>query len=380
MKRWVVMGLLVLAGCNGSGQAPLEVTGQIEAIDADVGSKIGGRVAEVLVKEGARVAQGAVLVRLEADEAKAALDAALAQLAQADALLTKLQTGARPEELRQAEAAAEVARQQYEMAQKGARSQEIQSAKSTAAAVRAQRDTAKAEYDRVRKLYEQKAVSTQLRDQAQHAYEAAEAQLRAATEQAQMVAEGVRSEQLAMARATAEQAQAALELVRNGARKEDLEAARAARDTAAANVARTETALRETEISAPFEAVVESLDLEPGDIVKPGAVARLVDPHRLKLVVFVSAGVLGRFKVGDRVPLMTDSTGDERFEGTIIQIATEGEYTPRNLQTKEERVQQVFGIKFELDSHDGKLKAGMTATAHFDDATSGAAAPAKGSA
>jgi HlyD family secretion protein len=112
--------------------------------------------------------------------------------------------------------------------------------------------------------------------------------------------------------------------------------------------------------------VVESIDIHEGDLVKPGAIVRIADPEDLELMVYVSAAALGHLRLGQEVPFTTDSHGDETFGGKIAFIASQGEYTPRNLQTQEERVQQMFGVKVELSSAGGKLKAGMSATVHFD--------------
>jgi HlyD family secretion protein len=100
-------------------------------------------------------------------------------------------------------------------------------------------------------------------------------------------------------------------------------------------------------------------------LVKPGAIVSIVDPEDLKLYVYVSAAMLGHLRLGQKVPLTTDSDGAEIFEGTITYVAPAGEFTPRNLQTKEERVQQVFGVKLKLNSAGGHLRAGMTVTAHL---------------
>ncbi|HOE65822.1 MAG TPA: HlyD family efflux transporter periplasmic adaptor subunit [Candidatus Hydrogenedentes bacterium] len=355
-----------LAACMGDDPDALTVTGQIEGIGADVGSRVGGRVKEVLVNEGERVEKGQALVRLESDEAQALVNGARAKLDQATATLAKLEAGARSEELRQAEAAAQRAEQQYAMAVKGARSQEIEAARETAKALRAQRDAAETEFQRLQNLYERNAVSLQSRDQAQHARDAAAAQYQAAEERLDLLVKGTRSEELAMAKASRDQALAAFDLIRNGTRREDLETARAARDAAQAELDRAMANLREMEIVAPWDAVVESMDIRPGDILKPGASVRLVDPNQLELVVYVSASALEHLTLGQQVKVMTDAPDGGPYEGTIIHFATQGEYTPRNLQTKEERVQQVFGVKLRLDSHGGKLKAGMTASVHFD--------------
>jgi HlyD family secretion protein len=94
-------------------------------------------------------------------------------------------------------------------------------------------------------------------------------------------------------------------------------------------------------------------------------VATVADPNDLKLYVYVSALMLGQLRPQQKVELTADAHGDQKFEAAIVQIATQGEFTPRNLQTKEERVQQVFGVKLKLDSAGGRLRAGMTVTAHF---------------
>jgi HlyD family secretion protein len=93
-------------------------------------------------------------------------------------------------------------------------------------------------------------------------------------------------------------------------------------------------------------------------------VARLIDPEDLKVTVYMGAALLGQLKLGQKISLTADAHGSERFEGEVYFIASEGEYTPRNLQTQEERVQQVFGVKLRLNSNGGKLRAGMTVIAH----------------
>ena len=365
MRRLIPLFLLCLAGCNGNGNGFVDVTGQIEAVSVGVGSRVGGRVIEVLVKEGDAVKQGDVLVRLDAAESEAAVAAATARLAQAQATLAKAETGARPEEIQQAEAALARTEEQYRMAETGSRVQEKQGAAAGADAARAQRDEARLEFDRAKKLMDGNAVSQQRYDQAEHALEAAEALYKAASEKQGIVVEGARSEEIGMAKAARDQAQAFLDQLRNGARKEDLDAARALRDAAAADLDRARALLDEMIIKASQDGVVESIDVHPGDLVKPGPVVSVADPEDLELFVYVSSAMLGHLRIGQKIALTTDSHGPEKFEGTIVFIASQGEFTPRNLQTKEDRVQQVFGIKLELHSAGGRLRAGMTATAHL---------------
>lgn len=357
------MSLFVSCGTrNGSS---LEVAGQVEAVTVSAGSRVGGRVAEVLADEGQRVTQGDVLIRLETSEADAAMAAARAKLAQAEATLEKLVAGARPEEVRQAEAIAEQARQRYQIAQQATRKQDIAAAAALEDAARAQRDQARIDFERSDRLLETNAVPQQWHDQARHALEAAEAQLQAATERRKLAEEGARSEEIRGARAAAEQAQAALDLLKNGARQEDVDAAKAFRDAAAADVQRAEVNLSEMVVTSPCDGVIDALDIHPGDLVRPGPVVTVVAVDDLELVVYVSAVMLGHLRIGQEMPLTADAYPGEAFHGRIAYIASSGEFTPRNLQTQEERVQQVFAVKIKLDSFGGRIRAGMTLTAHL---------------
>lgn len=364
MKRILPLLLLVALGCPERNDRPLLVAGLLEGIAVEAGSLAGGRIAKVHAKEGNAVAAGDLLIELDSKDTEPMVDAAEAQLRQAEALLTKLEAGAREEQIRQAEAAAEQARQQYAMALKGARSQEIDAARAAAEAARAQRDDARQAHDRAKRLFETGAASEMTRDQARNALDAAEAQYAAARERLNLVAEGARDEEVRMAKAALDQAEAMLDELRNGAREEDIAAARAARDAARADLALANSRLLEMFVRSPMKGVIESLDVRPGDLVQPGPIVRIVDPDDLELVIYVSAPVLSRIRLGQQIALSPDDD-ESVYYGEVIFIANEGEFTPRNLQTEEARARQVFGIKLRVPSHDGALKAGMTVTARI---------------
>ena len=169
-----------------------------------------------------------------------------------------------------------------------------------------------------------------------------------------------------MAKAARDQAAAFLQELAKGARVEDIEAARALRDEAQAALRLAEAQAREMEIVAPASGVVESIDVEPGDLVRPGPLARVTKPDDLELLVYVSGPMLGHIRLSQPVRLTTDSFPGESFASEVIFIAHEGEYTPRNLQTQEQRAFQMFAVKLRLSSAGERLKPGMWATAHFD--------------
>jgi multidrug resistance efflux pump len=361
----LMLFIFMLMGCPNPDSNVVHITGEIESRHTTAGSRIGGRVMEVLAEEGDTVTTGAVLLHLDDAEARALVAVAEAHLAGLEAALAKLETGATPEQLRQGEAAAAAAAAQLAMTLKGARNEEIRAAQANLDGAAARRDVAAKEFQRVKELLADEVTTPSQFDQAKAELEAAEALFESTKEQRDLVLSGARIEEIDMARAASDQAQAALDELKIGPRVEDIAVARASRDAAAADLERARVNLREMTIIAPLNGVVESLDVRPGDLVKAGPVARIVDPEDLEVDFFVGAKMLGQLRVQQEITFSADAFGAETFTGAIKQIASEGEYTPRNLQTEEERVQQVFAVTVGLDSHNGKLRPGMAVTARF---------------
>ena len=365
-RRAFIIAILVTgaAACSPD-RGDVRITGQIEGHPIAVGSRIGGRIVELAVHEGDAVSKGDVIFRIDPAEAEAELAATRAVLAQTEAQLDKLEAGPRIEEILAAEAVVASAKAQYDEAVAGARSQEIGAARAVAESARADVNDAQSEFKRQSELYEANVGPFAAMDQARHRLESARGALESAEEQLELLLAGTRNERISMAKAQYDAALAKLEELQRGTRTEDLAAAQAARDQAAAQVKRAEVNLAEMTVLSPVDGVVETLDLRPGDIVPAGAAARIIDPNDLDLTVYVSAALLGHLRIGARVPFTTDSFGDEEFEGAISFISTVGEFTPRNLQTEEDRVQQVFEVKIHTDSAGGRLRPGMAGTVTF---------------
>ncbi len=153
-------------------------------------------------------------------------------------------------------------------------------------------------------------------------------------------------------------AQSKLDLINAGARPETIARAKA-------QVAEMDVQLREMKICAPSDSVLEVLTVKVGDVLAPNReIATLLLPNPLWVRVFVPEPWLGHIKVGDKVSVGTDAFPD-KFSGTVVQIARAAEFTPRNAQTVEERIKQVFGVKVRLDNAGGKLRAGMSADVAF---------------
>lgn len=354
-----------LPGCEPDGGNALRISGRIEGTFHNAGSLAGGRVLAVHVDEGDAVRKDQALVSLDARMAKARLDAAEAQVAQARATLAKLEFGATAEQRDQVRAAQRAAEARYDLLEEGPRPEERSQVAAQVSAAAAQLEAARAQRDRVRDLHKQLATSKQQVDQADAAYAAALAQHKTATEQLAIVTRGARDEELRAAGAQRDQAAAAVSELEVGVRKEDLDGARAAVAAATAQADSARIQLDEAEVISPAEGVVTSVDVSEGDLVQPGPLVRVLSNESLTLVVYVTAARLGTLKLGQRLNVTADSHGDKPFSGIIDFIASEGTFTPRNLQTEEERAQQVFEVHLRLEDPDGVLHPGMSATAHL---------------
>jgi ABC exporter DevB family membrane fusion protein len=330
----------------------LVASGTLEARDISVGSKVGGRVVKVLVREGDHVQAGQLLVVFDDAELKARLTQAQGDLEAAQADLARLEHGTRPEDIAEAEAAA--AARQGEDRRHGFRVEEVSQARADLQRIRVDAANAELRYRRAKELLGKGAVSHQFFDDAEAALKAARAQV-AAAEYALGAAQG----RLRAARAASERAV-------SGFRKEDIDAARARVLQARGGLEEAQARLDEHEVHAPAAAVVEVLDLRPGDLVAPNAItARLLEADQLYVMVYVPETQIGRVRLGQDADVRVDAWPDEVFSGRVEQIRQQAEFLPRNVQTREERVHQVIGVKVRVDNRDDRLRAGVSAEVRF---------------
>lgn len=133
-----------------------------------------------------------------------------------------------------------------------------------------------------------------------------------------------------------------------------------------AQLAEIDTQLKELEVRASTNSIVETLHVKPGDVLMPNTpVATLLLASHLWMRVYVAETWLGQMKIGEKVRVRVDSFPGRDFTGEIEQVARAAEFTPRNVQTQEDRVKQVFGVKIRLPSDTGDLRAGMSADVYF---------------
>jgi len=367
--RFVVPVLLV-AGLAWYGwhrwrlaHAPFQWSGTVETRTISLGSRAGGRVHQVMVKEGDRVQRGDAIVVLEPGDWPSQLQQAEAQLAVAQATLDKLKAGARPEEIAAAKARADNAQAMLAETTAGARSEEVASAQARLDAQQVAVDKAKKDAERLHKLAGAGAAVPADVDNADLAVKAAIAQREALAHQLDELKHGSRREQVAQATARAAEQRASAQLVTAGSRVEDIRVAEAQVKAAQGKVDQIKTMVDELTIKAPAAARVEALDLRPGDLLAPSATAvTLVEDDQLYVRIYVPETELGHIRVGMTVQLRVDSFPKETFPGVVQHINSVGEYSPRNLQTSDERADQMFATRIGLGEGATRLRAGMAAT------------------
>jgi len=344
-----------------------DYSGTVETREIQIGSKVGGRVTEVAVEEGQTVKAGTTLVRFECDELKAQRTQAGAALEQAQADLERMLRGNRPEEIEQAEATAKAMQAAYESARNGPRRQEIEQAQADFAAATADAANAETFYQRMEKLAATDTISRQQFDDARDKRDAGAQREESAKQRLALLQAGTRVEDVHAAEARYRQAEAAAMLARKGYRREDIEAARGRLAEAQGHVAELDARLREAELTAPADAVVEVVSARPGDLVAAGRIViTMLEASQLWVKVYVPETELAHVHVGQRATVKVDSFGGRAFEGHVGQIASQAEFLPRNVQTKSDREHEVFGAKVYVDNPQQVLKSGMAATVHLE--------------
>jgi multidrug resistance efflux pump len=345
------------------------VSGFIESDEIRVGSRIGGRIAEVIAYEGQRVKAGETLFRIEPYDLQEQLAQAKGNLAASEAEHARLAAGYRVEEVEQARAKRDQAKATLDRLVAGPRPQEIEVAREEVNTAQANVDFAESEFARVERLKTEAASAPKEYDEASRALKAGRATLAQAQKQLALLVEGTRKEEIAAARAAFAEAEQLVKMEEQGYRKEDIAHAAAEVEAAKARVAAIAKQISELTVSSPTECVVEAIDLRPGDIIAPNAPGlSLLDLSKLWVRAYVPEARLGQVRLDAKVPVRVDSFPGRTFAGRVSFIAHEAEFTPKNVQTPEERSKQVFRVKVTLMEGQDLLRVGMAADLLLDEA------------
>lgn len=357
MTRKRILILVILAGLAALAaysmnwfrhDTVLQGSGTVEARNIRVGSKIGGRIDKILVREGDSVRPGQTLITFDDKEL-------LASLAASRATAEKAERGFRPEEIAEARAAAAQAKAEYDQRKNGYRQEDIDAAKAELDRATADEIRTQLDFQRYDALARKDLVSRQQRDTAEANWKMALAQKQSAQQKFDELKSGYRPEEIAAAEARYRQTQATLEKFERGNRREDIAAARAA-------LAYDEARFRERQVLAPAASVVEVLDVRPGDLIPPNTpVATLLESDQIYVRIYIPATEIGRVRLGQKAELSVDSFPNQVFNGVVEQINQQAEFLPRNVQTREERVHQVFGVKVRINDPSHRVLAGMAA-------------------
>jgi HlyD family secretion protein len=326
--------LLVALACGGTlacRERPpadrIRVSGQVEATDVQVASQVPGRLLERKVSEGDRVQKGAVIALLDTADTELAITRARAERAQAEAQVRLLMAGSRPEDIRVAES-------------------QVPPAQADVAAAEADLAAAELDVQRFQQLVASNSGSRKQLDDA-------------------VARRNVTRERVVAARERVRVAQEGVARVKAGARREEVEAARARVDGVSAQIATLDKAVSDATIVAPIGGVVTTTIADTGELIQPRSpIVVITDLDHAWANVYVDEPFVPRLRVGDTATLFTDA-GGPGVKGTISYISERAEFTPRNVQTADDRSKLVYRVKVSVDNSNGLFKAGMPVEAEI---------------
>ena len=336
------------------------VSGMIEADEVRLGSRVGGRVKSVLVSEGAAVTPGMPLVEFEPYDLLEMEQQAVALLAQHEAALAEKVAGLRPEEIGQVKARYDQAVAELELLKAGPRAEEIATAQSRLEAAQADHRFADKEFQRLTELIRTNAVPRSDLDRSSEQLDAALANVEVRTNELKILQTGARDQEIQSAAAHTEDMRLAWELSEIGFRSEEIAQARAVRDGALASLNALRRRKSELTIVSPCAGDVDSIDLQPGDLVNANApVLTIVSNRDLWVRAYVPQRFL-QLQLGQSLRITVDAYPNEEFSGNVSYLSRQAEFTPNNVQTSDDRAAQVYRIRVTLDEHPEPLRPGMT--------------------
>ncbi len=309
----IVAGVLI-ARKTRTVNANIRVSGNIEITSVAASFKIPGRLNARLVDEGEQVKAGQLIARLDSTDLSKEVTLRRADVQAAKAALAELLAGSRQEEIGQAEA--------------------------TLSQAEAEATRAEADFQRVKSLFERDIVARRDLDNARAAADGSRATVRLARETLNLAKKGPRRERIDQGRARMQEAEAALAI--------------------------SEERLSYATLAAPLSGMVLAKHIEAGEQVAPGTpVVTIGDLDNTWLRAYINETDLGRVKVGQQVRVTTDTWPGKSYAGKVTFIASEAEFTPKNVQTTKERIKLVYRIKITIPNTGMELKPGMPADAEI---------------
>ncbi|MBZ5580515.1 MAG: efflux RND transporter periplasmic adaptor subunit [Acidobacteriia bacterium] len=386
-KRRIVFILIVAGGAaaafygfrGSSHQAGdrIVVSGNIELTEVSIGFKTAGKLIERNEDEGDTVKKGQIVARLDREGLLAQKDREAAGLASARAQLTQAETSL---EWQKQTLAGDVEQKKGDLGsmearlselENGARPQEKLDAKAAVDSAKSELDRAKRDWERAQTLYKNDDISTAQYDQYRTRWESADAALKQVTEREGLVLAGPRAEQIKAQAALVEKSRGALKMSEANTleikrREEELATRRAEIQRSEASLALIDSQLADTVAASPVDGVVLVKSADVGEVLAAGTtVVTIGDIDHPWLRGYINETDLGRVKLGSKARVTTDSYPGKIYQGRVSFIASEAEFTPKQIQTLEERVKLVYRIKIEIDNPKHELKSNMPADAEI---------------
>jgi len=304
----------IVPGCSSNHDGAIESSGILEAVEVNVASKVSGQLLQLNIREGDVVAKGDTI---------ALIDNETQQL-----ILQQMQAGV------------DLAAAQYQLLLNGARSEDLQSAQENVRQTESSFQTAKSDFERIKELFTTNSVSKKQYEDSESRVTITLAQYNSAKQN--------------------------LQKLHRFARPEDLSAAKARVDQAKAQMNLTKKQIVDSYIIAPVSGTITYKPVEEGELIGTGTIiARISRLEKVELMIYVNETELGKVKLGSHADVVIDTYPDKNYNATVIYVSPVAEFTPRNVQTKDERTKLVFGVKLEVENTNGELKSGMPADAYL---------------
>jgi HlyD family secretion protein len=370
-------GVLVYQNLHPKVTDRILISGNIELTEVDIAFKTAGRLIERDVDEGAVVTKGMVVARLDRDQLVQQREAQVATLQTAQAQLDESRSAAEWQRSTMA-ADLDVRRSDLSSAQShllemknGSRPEEIQQALAAVDSAQAEFENATKDWDRAQTLYKSDDISTAQYDAYHKALDAATANLKQAKQHSALVSAGNRSEDIEGAAAQESKARASLKMGEANSlelqrREQDIVARQGDIARAKAQIVLIDSQLSDTIATSPISGVVLVKAADVGEVLAPGtSVVTVGDIDHPWLRAYIGETDLGRVKLGSKVKVTTDSYPGKIYNGRVSFISSEAEFTPKQIQSTEERVKLVYRIKIDIENPLHELKSNMPADAEI---------------
>lgn len=315
MKSIIYFVLLLITyfihGCgNDNGEKSLEAAGTIESKEITISSKVVGEIQRIRFDEGNKVSKGDTLVIIDNESFSIQL-----KLAEANRIISELQ---------------------LELLRKGARSEDIVQAEDLLKQAETNFRQSETDKNRMQELYDSKSISKKQLEDFIVKYEVTRAQFNSAKENLTKMRSLARPEEIKQAEAKYKQALANEELIRKN--------------------------IRDSYVVSPIDGYIVKKYIEEGENVSTmSSLLKISDLSVVELMIYVSEEELGKVKLGQKAKISVDAFPDKTFDGAVTFISPEAEFTPKNIQTKDERTKLVFGVKIKVPNPNFELKTGMPA-------------------